>query len=348
VNTLRKILYPFSFLYGGIITARNKAFDKGIITSIKFDIPTIVVGNLNVGGTGKSPQIEYLVRLLQQKYKIAILSRGYKRKSKGFQLANKNATAQQIGDEPMQFYKKFQDILVVVDGDRVNGINQLKNTKPIPDVILLDDAFQHRKVNAGLNILLTAYDDLYVNDVMLPTGNLREKKEGAKRAQVIIVSKCPKKLDKKQQNKIVEKLNIVPSQFVFFSTIGYNNVVLNQENKKIEISKLEEYKVLLVTGIANANPLLKHLTSKNVEYQHITYADHYNFTETDKKEILDIFENIKADKKIILTTEKDYVRAFSHLSNPIYYLPIQTEFLDNEEDFNKLILDYVQQNTRNS
>lgn len=347
MNKFRKILYPFALLYGEIVALRNKAFDKGILTATKFSIPTIVVGNLNVGGTGKSPQIEYLIRLLQKDYKIAVLSRGYKRKSVGFQLADKNSTAELIGDEPMQFFKKFDDIIVAVDSDRVNGINKLKKINNSPEVILLDDAFQHRKVDAGFNILLTAYHNLYADDMMLPAGDLREKSIGANRAQIIIVSKCPEVLSETEQFKIAQKLKPNLDQTVFFSKIAYHDTVFNKKNQ-IPVSELNNYEVLLVTGIANAKPLTDFLEDRKIQFRHLKYADHYNFTTTDKESIKVEFDKIISDKKIILTTEKDYVRSFSNFNNYIYYLSIQTEFIDNEVDFNKLILNYVQQNTRDS
>jgi tetraacyldisaccharide 4'-kinase len=346
VNIIRKILYPLSILYGEIVSIRNKAFDKGILTSTTFNLATIVVGNLNVGGTGKSPQIEYLVRLLENKFKIAILSRGYKRKSKGFQLANNNSTAKQIGDEPLQFYRKFNDIEVAVDADRINGIKKLKKINPKIDVILLDDAFQHRKVKGGYNILLTAYDNLYVNDTMLPTGDLREKVHGAKRANIIIVSKCPKDLTGQEQFEITQKLNPEKKQSVFFSSIAYSNMVINTFDK-ISITELGEYKVLLVTGIANANPLIKHLENEDIQFEHLKYSDHHDFSLKDKKRIFEKFELMLSDKKIILTTEKDFVRAFTNKNRNVYYIPIQSVFLDKEKEFNELILNYVQQNKRN-
>ncbi len=347
VNIPRKILYPFSLLYGEIISLRNKAFEVGLINSTKFAIPIIVVGNLNVGGTGKSPQIEHLVRLLHNKYRIAILSRGYKRKSKGFQLANKNSSAKQIGDEPMQFYTKFSNIVVAVDGDRVSGINKLLKIKTPPQIILLDDAFQHRKVKAGFSILLTSFNNLYVDDYMLPTGNLRENKSGAKRAKIIVVSKCPENISKIKKLHILQKINPENEQTVFFSTIVYHDTVISQSNE-IAISKLHEYDVLLVTGIANTQPLVKFLDSKNINFHHLKYPDHYNFSAMDKGRIFDEFKKIESDNKIILTTEKDYIRAFTKDNKNIYYLPIQTKILDMENDFNKLILNYVQQNSRNS
>jgi len=347
VSKLRKILYPLSLIYGEIVGMRNKAFDKGVLNTTSFSIPTIVVGNLNIGGTGKSPQIEYLIRLLKEEYLIAVLSRGYKRKTKEFQIADKNSTASQIGDEPLQFYKKFNDIIVAVDTDRVNGINQLSLQNPKPEVVLLDDALQHRQVQPGFVILLTSFGSLYVDDTVLPSGNLREKKEGAKRAQIIIVTKCPSELSEMEQFEISKKLKPELDQTVFFTKIKYHDKVINGIDE-IDISKLKDYNVLLITGIANPKPLLEFLGKKEIDLKHLKFPDHHDFSTSEIKNIYDEFEAIKADKKIILTTEKDYVRNFSDKDKKVYYLEIQTEFLDNEQDFNKIIMNYVQKNTGNS
>ena len=347
MNKIRKILYPFSLLYGEIVGMRNKAFDKGVLSATSFSTPTIVVGNLNVGGTGKSPQIEYLIRLLKNDFKIAVLSRGYKRKTKEFQIANENSTAEQIGDEPLQFYKKFEDIIVAVDADRVNGIKQLDLHNPKPEVILLDDAFQHRQVQPGFVVLLTSFGSLYIDDTVLPAGNLREKKEGSKRAQIIIVTKCPKELSENEQFEISKKLKPELNQTIFFTKIKYYDAVISGK-KEITILDLKKFKVLLVTGIANPKPLVEFLKDNKIDFKHLKYPDHHNFSSKDLKKIGDVYEGINEEKKIILTTEKDYVRNFSEKDKNIYYLPIQTEFLDNEKDFNKIILNYVQQNTGNS
>ena len=347
MSKLRKILYPLSLIYGEIVGMRNKAFDKGVLNTTSFSTPTIVVGNLNIGGTGKSPQIEYLIRLLKEEYLIAVLSRGYKRKTKEFQIADKNSTASQIGDEPLQFYKKFNDIIVAVDTDRVNGINQLSLQNPKPEVVLLDDALQHRQVQPGFVILLTSFGSLYVDDTVLPSGNLREKKEGAKRAQIIIVTKCPSELSEMEQFEISKKLKPELDQTVFFTKIKYHDKVINGIDE-IDISKLKDYNVLLITGIANPKPLLEFLGKKEIDLKHLKFPDHHDFSTSEIKNIYDEFEAIKADKKIILTTEKDYVRNFSDKDKKVYYLEIQTEFLDNEQDFNKIIMNYVQKNTGNS
>ncbi len=347
MSKIRKILYPFSLLYGEIVSMRNKAFDKGVLSTTSFSIPTIVVGNLNVGGTGKSPQIEYLIRLLKDDFKTAVLSRGYKRKTKEFQIADENSTAELIGDEPLQFYKKFENIIVAVDADRVNGIKELYLQNPKPELILLDDAFQHRQVQPGFVILLTSFGNLYVDDIVLPAGNLREKKEGSKRAQIIIVTKCPSKLSEEEQFEISKKLKPELNQTVFFTRINYNKAVVRGK-EEITILDLKKYKVLLLTGIANPKPLVEFIKANEIDFIHLKYSDHHNFSSKDLKKISDTFEDIDEKKKIILTTEKDYVRNFSENDKNIYYLPIQTEFLDNGKDFNKIILNYVQQNTGNS
>jgi len=338
MSVLRKIVYPFSLVYGEITAARNWLYDKGILKSTRFDIPVIVVGNLSVGGTGKTPQVEYLVRLLQDHYKIAILSRGYKRATKGFVIANEHMTAVDIGDEPLQYYKKFKGITVAVDADRVHGITQLTQLKHRPEVILLDDAFQHRKVTAGLTILLTAFNDLYADDTMLPTGNLREKTKGAARAQIVVVTKGPDKISMKEQFAIGKKLGITRSQTLFFSRITYASEVIGPTN--IPLCSLKNYEVLLVTGIAKTKPLENFLLTQNVKFTHLKYRDHHNFTEADIKQIQESYANLTGASTLILTTEKDYVRSFSGLNN-WYYLPIMTSFIDHHEDFDQLVLNYV-------
>lgn len=339
MSFLRKILYPLSVLYGEVTSARNKMYDKGMLKSTSFDTPTIVVGNLSVGGTGKSPQIEYLIRLLKNTYKVAVLSRGYKRTSKGFIVADHNASAESIGDEPMQFHTKFNEVTVAVDADRVNGITQLKKLYN-PEVILLDDAYQHRKVEGGFNILLTPYDNLYVDDTMLPTGELREKVNGASRAQIIIVTKCPETLSEEEQYTITCKLKPELYQTVFFSKIAYNDAVISKKDE-IAIDNLKDYKVLLVTGIAKTKPLTDFLAKQSVVIEHLKFKDHYHFSDKDYNTIFSSFANLKGDKKLILTTEKDYVRAFANRSEIVYYLPIKTSFIEHQDSFDTLVKKYV-------
>ncbi len=347
MRKIRKILKPISFLYGKVVKVRNKMYDNGAIKSTKFDISTIVVGNLSVGGTGKSPMIEYLIRLLKNDYKIAVLSRGYKRTTKGFQIANKKSTALEIGDEPLQFYKKFKGIIVAVDAKRVNGIKQLKSLENPPEIILLDDAFQHRKVRAGFNILLTSYNKLYVDDSMLPSGDLRENIVGAKRANIIIVTKCPNNLSETETFEITKKLNVALTQTVFFTKIDYDSKIKSKQ-QEIEIKTLVNYEVLLVTGIAKTKPLTEFLTSKNIKFKHLKYKDHYSFKKKDIVKIKTDFNKFTSKKKVILTTEKDFVRNFENVDFEVYYLSIKTKFLDFKESFNTKIKRYVGQSTRNS
>ena len=345
MNLLRKIVYPFSLLYGLITSIRNYLYNNNILKPNQFKTPTIVVGNLSVGGTGKTPQIEYLIRLLQKDYKIAVLSRGYKRKSKGFIIADENVSAEIIGDEPFQYYKKFPSIIVSVDADRTNGIKQLEALDNPPDIILLDDAFQHRKVKGGFNILLTSYNNLYVNDSMLPTGTLREIASGAKRAQIIIVTKCPTNLSEDEQFEISKKLNPTLEQTVFFTTIEYDNELKGTSN--INLSDLENTEILLVTGIANPTPLTEYLKDKKIKFKHLKYPDHYHFKKSDIAEISSEFNLLQSNNKVVLTTEKDYVRIFASLQN-LNYILIKTKFVQKKTNFDKLIIKYVEQSSRYS
>lgn len=342
MNFLRKILFPFALLYGLITSLRNYLFDIKVLKSTKFKTPIIVVGNLSVGGTGKTPQIEYLIRLLQNHYKVAVLSRGYKRKSKGFVLADETVNSEIIGDEPFQYYQKFSDIVVCVDANRTNGIQQLEQLSNPPDVILLDDAFQHRKVQGGYNILLTSYNDLYVDDFMLPTGKLRENKSGANRAQTIIVTKCPNNLTEEAQQKIIKRLKPTDSQGVFFTYIAYDNEL--KGTSKVSLNEIENTEILLITGIANPTPLIEYLTNQNIKFKHLKYPDHYHFKTNDIAEITTTFNLLSSNKKMILTTEKDYVRIFDQLKN-VYYISIKTTFINHENDFDQLIKNYVEQSS---
>ncbi|EKT2069792.1 tetraacyldisaccharide 4'-kinase [Flavobacterium psychrophilum] len=342
MNFLRKTLFPFAILYGFITSIRNFLFDCGILKSHAFPIPVIAVGNLSVGGTGKTPQIEYLIRLLSNKYQIATLSRGYKRKSEGFILANPTSNAEILGDEPFQFYKKFPNIQVAVAANRKNGIERLLSLPNKPEIILLDDAFQHRKVKAGFYILLTAYNDLFVNDFMLPTGNLRESRSGAKRANMIIVTKCPKDISELAQNKIKEALinyNNKKAE-VFFTFIDYDDKIYSA-NKALNVNEVKTASKLLLAGIAKPKSFFAHLQSQNDEC--LVYPDHHHFLE---KNITDIKE--KAKNKIIITTEKDFVRLSEKLnSDNLFYLPIKSLFVNNEKKFDKKIINYVESSTTN-
>ena len=337
MNFLRKILFPLAFLYWLITFIRNWLYDKGIFKSSSFDIPIIAVGNLSVGGTGKTPQIEYLIRLLSDNYKVAVLSRGYKRTTKGFILADENASASSIGDEPFQFYSKFPNIQVAVDANRKSGIENLLQLPNKPDVVLLDDAFQHRKVKAGFYILLTAYDDLFCDDNILPFGNLREPSSGKKRADMIIVTKCPKDLSELAQQKIKEKLKV--KQQVFFTTIQYDDCVFGNDSQLL-VSEIQSESKVLVAGIAKPKLFFDFLKNDNDET--LVFPDHHDFSKQDCELIL-----AKANGRKIITTEKDFVRLNGLLPKAqLFYLPIKSTFLNTNID--KTIEDYVGQSARNS
>ena len=337
MNLLRKILFPFAIIYGLITGIRNFLFDVGILKSYSFDIPIIAVGNLSVGGTGKTPQIEYLIRLLSGKYKIATLSRGYKRQSEGFVLADSTSNAVVLGDEPFQFYQKFPGIQVAVDADRKNGIEHLLSQKEKPEIILLDDAFQHRKVKAGFYILLTSYGDLYSDDFILPTGNLRESRSGAKRANIVVVTKCPKTLSLEEQKNIQFKLKLTENQELYFSFIDYDDSIFSVE-KTIKVDEIRNIGKLLLAGIAKPEPFFELLKSEVDNQVILTYPDHYHFTE---KDILEI--KAKAQDKIIITTEKDYVRLKdSVLAAQLYYLPIRSSFVSSGNSFDENIQNFVE------
>lgn len=339
---LRKILFPFAILYGCITSIRNFLFDKGILKSYSFDSPIIAVGNLSVGGTGKTPQIEYLIRLLSDTYKIATLSRGYKRKSEGFVLANETSTAAILGDEPFQFYQKFSNIQVAVDANRKNGIEQLLSQNQQPNIILLDDAFQHRKVKAGFYIMLTSYDELFYNDFILPTGNLRESRTGANRADMIIVTKCPKDISELAQEEIQQKIRsyLKKEVPVFYTFIQYDDYVYS-ENQKISFSDFQIVDKLVVAGIAKPEPFFAYLQA--AKKATMVFPDHHDFSEKDIQSILET-----ANGKKIVTTEKDFVRLKGKLPvAQLYYLPIKSSFVKDSNEFDKKILEYVGTSTRN-
>ncbi|MCT4697587.1 tetraacyldisaccharide 4'-kinase [Tenacibaculum haliotis] len=344
MKLLRFLLFPFAVLYDVVTTIRNWFFELGLLKSTSFDIPVIIVGNLSVGGTGKSPQIEYLIRLLKDTHKVAVLSRGYKRKTKGFQIVNTPHKAIDVGDEPLQFFKKFgKEVTVAVDADRTNGIQQLLNLKTSPEVVLLDDAYQHRKVKGSTYILLTKFADLYVNDFMLPTGNLRESRNGAKRASVIIVTKCPHDLDQKTKDSIIKKIAPKKEQKVFFTTISYDENIKGNA-APITISDLKEKEVLLVTGIANPDSLLSFLSEERIKYKHLAYPDHYNFTDNDIIKIKNESKTISSNT-VILTTEKDYMRLNGKIDN-LCYITIKSTFLSDGEKFNQFVINHVKNNIK--
>lgn len=335
MSFLRKLLFPFALIYWLITALRNYFYNNGIFKSYSFPVPVIAIGNLSTGGTGKTPQTEYLIRLLSAHYRVATLSRGYKRKSKGFVLGNANSTSDTLGDEPYQFFSKFKNITIAVDANRKNGIEQLLTLNPSPQIILLDDAYQHRRVKAGSYILLTAYTDIYANDYMLPAGNLRESRSGAKRASIIIVTKCPPQLSEKEQQQIILKLKPQPVQKVYFTCIDYDaKVYSNGAELEVDVVRAEEK--VLVAGIAKPKPFFEYLQGPNDTVK--TYPDHHDFTENEIKELQAL-----AQQKIIITTEKDYMRLNGKLpAGRLFYLAIASRFLAGSTDFDNTILEYIQ------
>lgn len=323
---------------------RNWLFDKNILKSASFNFPVICVGNLATGGTGKTPMTEYLVEVLQDKYKTATLSRGYKRKTKGFAIANDQTTALDIGDEPMQFHQKFPGITVAVGEERLVAIPQILDQKPDTQVIILDDAFQHRSVRAGLNLLLSDYKNLYTRDLMLPAGDLRDIKSSSHRADIIIITKCKTELSVEEKEQLLEELDPLDHQKVFFTEIVYSQPYHLFSKQPADISASAD--ILLLCGIANPKPLKDFLAAHFHSYDMIRYADHHIFTTDDLNEIKRQFEKTSSAGKIILTTEKDAVRLQkfnNELSGyPIYVLPVRHRFLFNEEStFNELIFDFI-------
>ncbi|SFD56775.1 tetraacyldisaccharide 4'-kinase [Algibacter lectus] len=332
MKILRYILFPIMPFYYLATWLRNKLFDLGIKKSKSYSTPVICVGNLSVGGTGKTPMIEHLITVLKNEYKVATLSRGYKRKTKGFQLGDKNGSAETIGDEPFQFYNKFkEDVLVAVDADRQNGIEQLMNLPNAPEVILLDDAYQHRKVEAGFNILLTTYANPYFKDYVLPTGNLREPRSGANRANIIVVTKCPDNLNETDKTLVLKRINADENQHVFFSNIAYAETLLSAE-KTMKVEDLTSF--CLVTGIANSKPLTDFLETKKLKFDHLNFNDHHNFSPADIAEL--------SKKELIVTTEKDFMRLkdYEVLKDKLFYLPIAIA-VDKEPEFRDTIKAYL-------
>jgi len=336
----RRLLLPFSGVYWGITTIRNKFFDWGLMRTTSFDLPIINVGNLSVGGTGKSPHVMYLIDLLKDHKMTCTLSRGYGRKTSGFRIANYDSKVYDIGDEPMQFFRRFKNkILISVCESRVFGVQSLLKHY-YPELIILDDAFQHRKIKAGFNILLTDYNNPYFEDYLLPGGDLRESRGGANRADIIIVTKCPDAVPEDRLQQFHNKIGVKKNQQLFFSKIIYDEVIIGL-NHSIHKTEWLNKNVILVTGIANPDSLVTFAEANFKNVLHLKYPDHHNFKDVEIDYIRKRFAETEGDK-IILTTEKDYMRLFEEnsLQNNLYYLPIGIE-LNDKEKFNQTILDYV-------
>lgn len=349
-------LTPLSWLYGLGVGFRNMLFETGILKSRAFSIPVISVGNITVGGTGKTPHVEYLIRLLQDKARVAVLSRGYKRKSKGFVVANDNTTMRDLGDEPFQMKHKYPRVTVAVDKKRVHGIEKLTELDPTLDVIVLDDAFQHRYVKPGVNILLVDYHRLIIYDKLLPAGRLREPLKGKDRADVVIVTKCPKELKPMEFRVITKAMDLFPYQKLFFTTLNYEPLVPIFPKECTGLSTLNNMHVLLLTGIASPQQLETDLSAmlKGATYYNLSYPDHHNFCRKDIDRINAEFEAMPSPKCII-TTEKDAARLAeaegmsNNVRQNLYAIPIRVSFMLNHESaFNDFILSYIQKNSKNS
>ena len=351
---IRRWLYPAAWLYGCVTSLRNKLFDWGWLQSRSFPVPTVCIGNLAVGGTGKTPHTEYLIRLLQDEgLQVATLSRGYKRRTRGFRLADTTSTAADIGDEPAQMKRKFPQAVVSVDEHRCHGVEQLLRLEhPHVDVILLDDAYQHRHLQAGLNLLLTDCHRLLTDDALLPAGRLRESVSGKDRAQIVVVTKCPDTIQPIDFNIIRKKLHLYPYQQLYFSRMNYGQLTPLFQGQPHKWNGKEE--VLLLAGIARPEPLIEYLQSRAKRVTPLLYPDHHTFSPQDLKEIARHFQQLPADRRIVVTTEKDAARLRDEASlSPqlkayCYTLPITIEILQNKQDtFNQNILAYVKANPRN-
>ncbi|MDR1679795.1 MAG: tetraacyldisaccharide 4'-kinase [Prevotellaceae bacterium] len=354
-------LFPLALLYGLAVGIRNWLFDVGILKSRKFKLPIIVVGNITVGGTGKTPHTEYLLSLLSPFMQVAMLSRGYKRYSKGLVFADENSNSIDIGDEPYQIKRKFPEVIVVVDANRCRAIDSLINSPNGEQLgaIILDDAFQYRYVEPGINILLTDYNNLITDDSLLPMGRLREPASNRKRAHIVIVTKCPDTAKPIDFRLITKKLALLPYQNLYFTRYEYGKLqaVFEEANDKyISLDKLTDksYDILLLTGIVSSQALAAYVGNYTYNLQSIEYPDHHDFSEQDLIDIEIKFLSINNSNKIIVTTEKDAARLLSKpnisqaLKESIFYIPVQVSFLfDKEKEFNEQILGYVRKNKTN-
>ena len=347
---MKRLLLPISLLYSLVLLLRHKLYDWKILKSKSYDIPNICVGNLNLGGTGKTPHIEYLTRLLSEDYKVAVLSRGYGRDTKGYLLANESHNHHDIGDEPLQYFTKFKNIKVAVDENRCEGIERLLQEENPPQIILLDDAYQHRKIKPGLNILLTDYYNLYSNDHLVPAGNLRDIKKAAQRAEIIVVTKSPNVITPYYKRDVESCLRPLPHQKIFYSYIEYLDFqALSKISHEMDIRDAKT--VLLLCGIANTYSLEDHIKRKYNTISKIKFNDHHSFTEKDIDMIIEKYNSLIGKNKVIITTEKDAMRLInsSFLSKfdniPVFTIPIKIKFHKEEgTSFDDEIMNYVKDN----
>jgi tetraacyldisaccharide 4'-kinase len=359
-NTRNIFLYPVSLIYALITGFRNFLYNYGLLSTTVFPIPIICVGNITVGGTGKTPHTEYLVDLLKKDFRVATLSRGYKRRTRDFRIASFTSTVSEIGDEPMQLFRKFPDILVSVDRRRVNGVWRILHYASETEVIILDDGYQHRSITPGFSILLSDFDRPFMRDFMLPYGNLREDKSNMRRADVILITKCPKNLNPIQRRLIVKEIGKAPYQNLYFTSLSYRSPlpVFGDEEKDqfyFDLTKCSDSSIVLLTGIANPKPLREYLQKFFSEITDLEYPDHYSYKESDILIISSAYNNLKTPAKYIMTTEKDAVRLreFTDIEESVkasmFYVPVGITFLNEDKDeFDNLVIDYVRKNKQNN
>jgi len=335
-SILRILLIPFSLLYGIIIFIRNWLYDTGYLKTIEFDFPVICVGNLSMGGTGKTPHVEYLIRLLSEKFRIAVLSRGYQRRTHGYLQAEINSTADAVGDEPALLKRKYPHVAVAVCEDRALGVPRLLSSFPQADVVILDDAFQHLAIRAGLNILLTRYDNLFTRDYLLPAGTLREFRNASKRAEFIVVTKCPRDLSESEKEAIRREIAPARTQLVFFSYLNYGQPYLFTDTS-VRLTFQSNYEVMLISGIASSVHLKDYIRPQVKQLYAYDFSDHHFFTRNDMEQITEAFGNIEAENKLLLTTEKDVIRLLPfrqwviEKNLPIFAQPVSVEFFEEDK-----------------
>lgn len=354
------LLYPFSLIYGLITAVRNFLYDTGLLSSTAFSVPVICVGNITVGGTGKTPHTEYLLSLLGKEFKVAVLSRGYKRKTSDFKIASETSDVAEIGDEPLQIARKFPGVLVAVDRNRVNGVRSILELSPETDVIILDDGYQHRRITPGFSILLSDFERPFMRDYMLPYGNLREYQTNIRRAEVILVTKCPKNLNAIQRRLIVKEVGKAAYQNLYFTSFSYKAPVAvfgsqSREAYHLDLARCSGSGIVLITGIANPKPLKEYLLKFFSEITELIYPDHYSFMGKDIIDISRAFNNLRSSTKYLITTEKDAVRLREltdieeSVKSALYYIPVGIHFLNEDKDeFDNIVIDYVRKNRRNN
>ena len=359
-NNWSILLYPLSWLYGVVIWIRNELYDNGILISTGFNMPLISVGNITVGGTGKTPHVEYLAQLLlEEELRVATLSRGYKRKTRDFRIASSDSSARDIGDEPMQVKKRFPGITVAVDRKRVNGIENLMKLTPQVEVILLDDAYQHRSLKPGFSILLIDYNRPINKDQLLPAGRLREPAANRNRANIILVTRSPERFKPIELREYVNRLEPSIGQHIYFTTMRYGDLLPVYAGTPIkEVAWLKEHikEVLIVSGIANPRHLRQYARSICTNISEISFPDHHHYTRKDLNRISQRFNELRNNNTpvLVLTTEKDATRLGEHtpdqaLQDALYAIRIHVHFLhDNKEEFDRQIRDYVNSNKRSS